>query len=273
MANSSPPTRATVSWRRTVSTRRWLTCRMRSSPAAWPRVSLTVLKWSRSTKNMQTGSPTRRDRTSSCSTRSSKSRRLGSPVSASCQAMCETFSSSSRFCRAVAAWSARPDSRSWRSRVVGGAVGAVGRSWRRPHRGSRRLAKSGATTDAAVPDRSSRARRNGSSVDGSRTMTSRSLDHGRSTSMSVRTLQWLRRARAGQDAPGASGPPVPVTPAVGACPLRAANGRHPPWTGRAGIGHDRSRWRRARPCRRSWPGAPAGRFGRPTGTRWPGRNR
>ena len=44
MANSSPPTRATVSWRRTVSTSRWLTCLIRSSPAACPRVSLTVLK-------------------------------------------------------------------------------------------------------------------------------------------------------------------------------------------------------------------------------------
>ena len=133
MANSSPPTRATVSWLRTVSTSRWLTCWMRSSPAAWPRVSLTVLKWSRSTKNMHTGSPTRRDRTSSCSTRSSKSRRLGSPVRASCQAMCETFSSSSRFCRAVAAWSASPDSRSWRSGSWMAASGVAGAEVGRDH--------------------------------------------------------------------------------------------------------------------------------------------
>src|ERR1035438_7666236 len=60
MANSSPPTRATVSWLRTVSTRRSPTCRIRSSPAPWPSVSFTSLKWSRSTKNMQTGSPTPR---------------------------------------------------------------------------------------------------------------------------------------------------------------------------------------------------------------------
>ena len=50
MANSSPPNRAAVSISRTASSRRPATCRSTSSPAAWPRLSLIVLKSSRSRK-------------------------------------------------------------------------------------------------------------------------------------------------------------------------------------------------------------------------------
>ena len=113
---------------------------------------------------MQTGSPTRRDRTSSCSTRSSNNRRLGSPVRASCQAMCETFSRSSRFWTAVAAWSASPDSRSWRSGSWIEAVGASPPKLAAMTPRNSPAANSGATTEAAVPDRCSRFWRYGSSV-------------------------------------------------------------------------------------------------------------
>ncbi|MFT3980647.1 MAG: hypothetical protein QM687_09285 [Ferruginibacter sp.] len=48
MANSSPPRRASVSPEPSISPRRWPTAWIRSSPARWPRVSLTCLKRSRS---------------------------------------------------------------------------------------------------------------------------------------------------------------------------------------------------------------------------------
>ena len=44
MANSSPPTRATVSIGRTHCISAWATDLMTRSPATWPRVSLTRLK-------------------------------------------------------------------------------------------------------------------------------------------------------------------------------------------------------------------------------------
>ena len=46
--NSSPPSRATVSPSRTHAARRWATCCSSRSPMSWPRVSLRVLKLSRS---------------------------------------------------------------------------------------------------------------------------------------------------------------------------------------------------------------------------------
>ena len=59
MANSSPPIRATVSPRRTHARSRSPTDASRRSPASWPRLSLTVLKSSRSTKSTDTGSSRR----------------------------------------------------------------------------------------------------------------------------------------------------------------------------------------------------------------------
>lgn len=49
--NSSPPSRPTTSLARKIPERIWAACRMAWSPARWPRVSFTCLKWSRSTMN------------------------------------------------------------------------------------------------------------------------------------------------------------------------------------------------------------------------------
>ena len=46
--NSSPPIRASVSVSRNCVRRRWANCWSSASPASWPRVSLTCLKWSTS---------------------------------------------------------------------------------------------------------------------------------------------------------------------------------------------------------------------------------
>ena len=252
MANSSPPTLATVSCRRTVSTRRWLTCWIRSSPAACPFVSLTDLKWSRSTKNMHTGSPTRRDLTSSCSTRSSKRRRFGNPVRASCQAMCETFSRSSRFCSVVAAWSARPDSRSWRSgsRMVSVEPSAPKFAAITPRNSP--PAKSGATTEAAMRDRSSMARSTGSSVVSSRTITSRELSIRSMTGVSDRMtvgppppapaqLPGVASGRIGDGAVRSGGGGRPVAGWIGP---RAASGDSTPFVQARGTSWPRSRSQR-----------------------------
>ena len=59
MPNSSPPSRATVSSVRSDSVSRRPTIRSSSSPAWWPRVSLTSLKWSRSTSTSAPRSPVR----------------------------------------------------------------------------------------------------------------------------------------------------------------------------------------------------------------------
>ena len=50
MANSSPPMRATISVSRTSVRRRSVTAFSSLSPAGWPSVSLTCLKWSRSSR-------------------------------------------------------------------------------------------------------------------------------------------------------------------------------------------------------------------------------
>ena len=71
---------------------------MRStSPAAWPSVSFTALKRSRSTYNTPHMRWWRRVRVSAWSSRSMSIVRLGSPVSASCSAWCESCVSNS-FC-------------------------------------------------------------------------------------------------------------------------------------------------------------------------------
>ena len=83
--NSSPPSRPTVSPladdARRAALRR---SRSSSSPAAWPKVSLTCLKPSMSTYSAaDRACCARRARASICSARSSTSTRFGSPVSAS----------------------------------------------------------------------------------------------------------------------------------------------------------------------------------------------
>ena len=95
-ANSSPPNRAGVSAGRRVPPRRSPTATSSSSPAPWPRLSLIVLKSSRSRKS--TASEKSRSplaRSSACWTRSVKSARLASPVSESCSAWWRSCASSS----------------------------------------------------------------------------------------------------------------------------------------------------------------------------------
>ena len=93
-ANSSPPRRAAVSCARRPSQAAG-DRRSSSSPAAWPRLSLTVLKSSRSMNR----TATRRCRGGArapgrASRRSSNSARFGSPVSASWKAWWRSWSSS-----------------------------------------------------------------------------------------------------------------------------------------------------------------------------------
>ena len=83
IANSSPPKRATVSIGRMHSCSAWPTARSTTSPAGWPWVSLTRLKWSMSIISTSAGSPARATRSISRAIASSNWRRLASPVSAS----------------------------------------------------------------------------------------------------------------------------------------------------------------------------------------------
>jgi hypothetical protein len=80
IANSSPPRRARVSSARTADCSSRPTSRMSWSPAAWPRLSLTALKPSRSRKTTATSPPLRAVRRSASSSRSVNSARLASPV-------------------------------------------------------------------------------------------------------------------------------------------------------------------------------------------------
>ncbi len=118
--NSSPPSRATVSPGRTQRPSRAPTAARSRSPAAWPRLSLTTLKSSRSMNKTPVRSPVRRARSRAWSTRSLNSRRLASPVSGSWNAWWESCPSravsSSIFSSSV--WVSR-----WFSRMV--------RRWRR----------------------------------------------------------------------------------------------------------------------------------------------
>jgi len=82
-ANSSPPSRATVSPARRQCCMRVPIARSSSSPEPWPSVSFTRLKRSRSTKSSPTCQSLRRACMSACSRRSRKSARFGSPVSGS----------------------------------------------------------------------------------------------------------------------------------------------------------------------------------------------
>ena len=73
----------------------WPTSRRTVSPAAWPRLSLTVLKSSRSMNITPTSGPPRRDLSIECWTRSAKSARLARPVTGSWNAWCASWSSNS----------------------------------------------------------------------------------------------------------------------------------------------------------------------------------
>ena len=87
IANSSPPRRASVSDGRTQSLSRRLMAMSSSSPAAWPRVSLIVLKSLMSMKITDTLSGSR---SSASDTRSANSRRLARSVRGSWEAWCSS---------------------------------------------------------------------------------------------------------------------------------------------------------------------------------------
>ena len=82
-ANSSPPSRAAVSPARRQLVSRSLTITSSSSPAEWPRLSLTVLKSSRSMNSTASWPPWRCSRVAAWSTRSRNSAWFASPVSGS----------------------------------------------------------------------------------------------------------------------------------------------------------------------------------------------
>ena len=82
-ANSSPPRRAVVSAGRSAAGSRRATWTSRSSPAWWPRLSLMVLKSSRSTKSTATSPAGLLQRSSACWSRSANRARLARPVSSS----------------------------------------------------------------------------------------------------------------------------------------------------------------------------------------------
>src|SRR4051812_2678573 len=86
MQNSSPPSRATVSWSRTASLSESATSRSRSSPAWWPKRSFTPLKPSRSIATTAKRRPARACLATSYSIRSPSPRRLAAPVSGSVSA-------------------------------------------------------------------------------------------------------------------------------------------------------------------------------------------
>ena len=92
-ANSSPPSRPTVSSARMTLDRRAPTSRSKSSPTPWPSVSLTSLKSSRSTNRTASPIPGLPRRTSAWESRSAKRTRFGNPVSGSCSAWCRSWSS------------------------------------------------------------------------------------------------------------------------------------------------------------------------------------
>ncbi len=102
--NSSPPSRATVHSGATAAVRRRATWVSSSSPAWWPRVSLTSLKRSRSMNSTATLSA----HGSRAVSWASNSVRFGRPVSMSCRDSCVSRSSSRPLRSAMAAWPATP---------------------------------------------------------------------------------------------------------------------------------------------------------------------
>ena len=93
-ANSSPPSRATVSEERVVLTMRCATACSSRSPASWPSESLMFLKLSRSRNMTATELCPRCARVSACCTRSRNRLRFASSVSGSWNASCRSCSSS-----------------------------------------------------------------------------------------------------------------------------------------------------------------------------------
>ena len=87
-ANSSPPKRAAVSLARMLVPRRLPTSSRTRSPAAWPRLSLIVLKSSRSMKMTARPMWSRRARATAWRTRSANSARFARPVTGSWKAWC-----------------------------------------------------------------------------------------------------------------------------------------------------------------------------------------
>ncbi|OIQ67659.1 hypothetical protein GALL_507610 [mine drainage metagenome] len=88
MANSSPPSRATMSLRRRARPKRCATSCSSASPASWPHMSLTGLKSSRSTTPTASASPLRAARASASGSCCSSARRFGNPVIESWVARC-----------------------------------------------------------------------------------------------------------------------------------------------------------------------------------------
>ena len=120
--NSSPPRRAAVSAGRRQPRRRSATVRSSTSPASWPKVSLTGLKPSRSRYRTAGQMRVRPAVSTACRTRSRNRVRLGSPVSGSCSAWCRSCSLRSVTCRRFS--SSRPRSRevaTWRAKVSSSA--------------------------------------------------------------------------------------------------------------------------------------------------------
>ena len=91
MANSSPPSRPTVSCPRRQLRSRAATSRSSRSPAPWPRLSLTTLKSSRSTNSTARQPPSRRALDSACRTRSLNRARLARSVRLSWNAWCSSW--------------------------------------------------------------------------------------------------------------------------------------------------------------------------------------
>ena len=102
IANSSPPMRAAVSASRTLIRIRPATATSSSSPAAWPRLSFTALKSSRSRNRTASGPLPRRVRVRPCASRSRNSARFGRPVRESWNAWWRSCCSSEPALRDVA---------------------------------------------------------------------------------------------------------------------------------------------------------------------------
>ena len=90
IANSSPPSRQTVSSARSVARMRRATSHSSRSPAWWPRLSLTCLKSSRSSSRTATASSLRRRPARAAETLTAYCERFARPVSSSRSARLET---------------------------------------------------------------------------------------------------------------------------------------------------------------------------------------
>ena len=162
-ANSSPPRRASESLSRVRSRSTSAISTISWSPAGWPRVSLTCLKWSRSSITSAPVVRSRRARASASRRSSSKRRRFFSPVSGS--SLASRFSSCIRSLRLQTKISApstaeraRPTTPSSSGRTMPGRLGSRTTStqvrsatWKRARAGSSSW-PCGAEDDVAVDD-------------------------------------------------------------------------------------------------------------------------